>query len=284
MRRPIVLRPYDSDDEDFVSRSPLDRRVPDLKQNGTNAKVLRVVIMLLAMVLLIVVVCPQIAWYAAFLKGFFSELWKVYGKQAKKVAKDHSWLAFYFGLTKPLTIPCVILHYFGKTKANESSLFPLVMTLPLFNADISTTVLYILCTNAIVKYHNCIPVHCLIGFSMMDNTLQMKGIFIFQAAVSYWYVTKSNDKSWVDEYTKQIVLFLEKMSSTALQKMGRFSTQDVFGYLQDQMGFGASELVYDDKTKELGYRRRGRSQAQGSDSRDKAPRPGPRGRSPGRFK
>jgi len=282
MPRPIVLRPYDSDDEDFVSRSPLDRRVPDLKQNGTNAKVLRVVIMLLAMVLLIVVVCPQIAWYAAFLKGFFAELWNVYGKQAKKVANDHSWLAFYFGLTKPLTIPCVILHYFGKTKANESSLFPLVMTLPLFNADISTTVLYIFCTNALVKYHDRILVHCLIGFSMMDNTLQMKGIFIFQAAVSYWYVTKSNEESWVDEYTKQVVLFLEKMSSKVLQKMGHVSTQDVFEFLQNLMGFGVKNN--DNQTENLGYRRKGQSQAQGSGSRDKAPRLGPRGRSPGRFK
>jgi hypothetical protein len=266
---PKFVSEEDSDDDDSVPPRPTDRKVQDPKQNGINAKVFYVVIMALFMALLINALYPQIKWCAGYLKGVRRALWKFFRKQTGKTAQHKSWLTFLFKL---VTVPCALLCCFGKTKANESSLFPLVMTLPVLYADFTTTSVYFLFMKSIVGCHDYKLLHFLLGCFMMDNTYEIRFVHFVQALVSFWYFNKGTGGSWVDAYTNQIVQFLEKVYSKAREEMGRFSTQDVFGYLQDQMRFGVKEIVYDDKTKELGYKKPGRGSAPNMGARGKSPR------------
>lgn len=268
-----------SDDEDrddrgdVISKHP-SPKVPDPKQNEFYMIVMCVGIMMLVTTLVLHVL-PFITWYMAYCKGFISGLWKAWKawrRHTKTIVPDKSCLTLAFRFTKPLSIPCVALYFFGKTRERKiSSVFTLVILLPTFNADITTMFLYILFATSIVKYHKSKWMHFLLGLSMLDNTVNLSWSHVFQAAVSYWYLAKDNDKSWVELYTNMIALFLEKMGSNARQKMGCFSTQDVFKYLQHLMGFGVREIKYCEKTKEMGYQTRGRGPAPSLGARRKSP-------------
>lgn len=273
--------PIDDDEEDIpleprVSRrrsKPRSRTVPDPKPNAKTVKF--VVIAMIAMIAATLYLSyPYIVRIATYSQGFLKGMLKEYRRYKKTTGGKSSWLSFACSVSKPISIPVVAYRFFKQvTDQKISPLFPLLMVLPTYCADIATMIVLLTFCRRIVSWNKSFLCHAMICLSMWELPIQNIWPVLAQALLSCWYLNRKDESSG-ESYASMIALCLEHAWSSVRKTVGSWDMEDFAWFLRQQMGLGKRPIVLNDRTKTLGFHRRG-------EGRGQAPL-GPRGRSPGR--
>jgi hypothetical protein len=287
------MQPFSIDDDEDVpleprvsrSRSkPKSRTVPDPKpkQSRTvpdpkpNAKTVKFVV--IAMIVMIVITTlylsyPHIVRIATYSQGFLKGMLKEYRMYKKTAGRKNSWLSFACSVSKPISIPVVAYRFFKQVTDQKISLiFPLLMVLPTYCADIATMIMLLTFCRRIVSWNKSFLCHAMICLSMWELPIQNIWPVLAQAVLSCWYLNREDESSG-ESYASMIALCLEHAWSSVRKTVGSWDMEDFAWFLRKQMGLGKRPIVLNDRTKTLGYRRRGEGRGQEQSL-------GPRGRSP----
>ena len=256
------------------------RTVPDPNPNANTTKLVVIVMLVIIAITTLCLLTPYIVRTATYSQGFLKGMLKEYTKYKKTSRLNKSWLSSACSVSKPITIPVVTLFFFKQVAdQNKSLLFPLLMVLPFYCADIATMIAIIALRVRIVKWNKNFLCHVAICLSMWEFPIENIWIVLAQALLSYWYLNRE-DESSVESYASVIAQCLEHAWSLVRKTVG--SWEDFAWVLREQMGWGKRPIVYDDETKRLGYRMLGEGRVPAPLSGRGQASLGPRGRSPGR--